>query len=373
MDQPPEKNEINLDDILLPQKEVRTPASAERQNAGVLLEQEQTAELPKTPAPEPIAPTPEPVGPVDKPLIQPLETYQSDMETVISQKNLSAVSIAAAEAERMSRGGGDTTPQIPQKKTDWSLVSKVTVIATGVLLVLTAIGIVSYAFLRPTPSVTIAESAPAPFIAVDSTDILVVTPEQLNRETLISNLDTIRQRIALSVGLMGRMYVGLATTSVTKDEIPPPISSQTLLSVIAPGIPEELLRTISPSQYLLGTHVFDGNQEFLILRVESYEQAFSGMLEWERTMQQELTPLFSRTPRPRIATENASSTPTISLRGTPFRDKIVANHDARVILNEAGDILLLWSFVDRNTVVITTNNNTLSEIIGRRSVFVPKK
>lgn len=372
MDQPPEKNEINLDDILLPKKEVRTPASAERQNAGVLLEQEQTAELPKAPAPEPIAPAPEPIGPVDRPLIQPLETYQSDMETVISQKNLSAVSIAAAEAERMSRGG-NTTPQLSQKKTDWSLISKVVVIAAGVLLVLAAIGIVSYAFLRPTPSVTIAESAPAPFIATDSTEVLVVTQEQLNRQTLMSNLDAIRQKTALSVGLIGRMYVGLATTSLAKDDVPPPISSQTLLSVIAPGIPEELTRTISPSEYLLGTHVFDGNQEFLILRVESYEQAFSGMLEWERTMQQELTPLFTRTPRPRIATEGASSTQTVSLLTTPFRDKVVANHDARVILNESGDILLLWSFIDRNTLVITTNNNTLSEIISRRSVFVPKK
>lgn len=371
MDQTPEKKELNLDDILLPTKEVRTPASAERQNAGVLLTQEQTAELPKAPAPEPIQkPAPE-VGPVDQVTIRPLETYQSDMETVISQKNLSAVSIAAAEAERMSKNAA-TQSVSSAAKTNWSLISKIVIIGSGVSLVLAAIAVVSYAFLRPAPSVVILESAPAPFIAVDSTDILAVTPEQLKRETLIGNLDSIRQKIALSVGLIGRVYVSVSTTTPKKGEVPLPISAQELLTTIAPSIPQELVRSISPSEYLLGTHVFDGNQEFIIMRVDSYEQAFSGMLAWESTMQKELYPLFSRTPRPRIASEVSSSTPTTAaLFATPFRDKIVSNHDARVILSDAGDILLLWSFIDRNTLVITTNSATFSEIISRRSTFTP--
>jgi UDP-N-acetylglucosamine transferase subunit ALG13 len=46
-------------------------------------------------------------------------------------------------------------------------------------------------------------------------------------------------------------------------------------------------------------------------------------------------------------------------------DKIVENHDARVIQNNTGDVSLLWTFIDRNTLIITTNDATLREIISR--------
>jgi hypothetical protein len=36
-----------------------------------------------------------------------------------------------------------------------------------------------------------------------------------------------------------------------------------------------------------------------------------------------------------------------------------------VIQSQSGDILLLWTFVNRNILVITTNESTLREIISR--------
>ena len=50
-----------------------------------------------------------------------------------------------------------------------------------------------------------------------------------------------------------------------------------------------------------------------------------------------------------------------------FLDQIVENHDARVALNAQSDILLLWTFLDRSTIVITTNDATLREVISRLS------
>jgi hypothetical protein len=110
------------------------------------------------------------------------------------------------------------------------------------------------------------------------------------------------------------------------------------------------------------------------LRVDSYQQAYSGLLAWEPSMQQDLLPLFSRHPSPHLppadtqaSSTAATSTPTTTpeFLQTGFVDQVVENHDARVILNSTGDILLLWTFLDRNTVVITTNDATLREIIRR--------
>jgi hypothetical protein len=368
MDQPPENNGINLDDILLPKKEVRTPASAQRVNAGVLLEGEQSAVLPKPAPAAPIAPTPKPAGPSDD-AIAPLETYQRDMESVIEQKNVSAVTIATAESQRASRARATPLAQKPPR--DWKWLATLSAIIVSVLLIVVAAGVLAYVFLRPTPSITVGQSASAPFIAIDDTQALVAKPEQFNRATLMQNLESMKEKTAISLGLMSRIYVVLSSTTVESSELPPQVTAQELISAIAPNAPDDLLRTVDPNYYLLGVHVFDGNQEFLVLKVDSYERAFSGMLSWERTMSQELSPLFIRTPRPRTAAElaNISTTTPQALIPTSFRDKIVANHDARVIQNDAGDILLLWAFIDRNTLVITNNESTLAEIISRRGAF----
>jgi len=369
MDQDPKKNVFDLKNILLPKKEGQSPASASRANAGVLLENEQTAELPKQEA-QPIVPAQAPQGPVETTTIKPLETYQSDMDSVISQKNVSMVSIATAEAERAAKLAASVTPE--QSKKDWSWLTKLGVMVGSVLLVAGAVGLLMYVFLRPAPSVTIGKGVVAPFIAIDDTQVLVATPQQFNRTTLLQNLESLKEKTAISLGLVSRVYVTISSTTLKAGEMPPTVTVQELLSTIAPNTTDEFLRTLDPTYYLLGTHVFDGNQEFLIMRVDSYERAFSGMLAWERTMQAELSPLFTRTPRPRIESEAAgSSTPPVTLIPTAFRDKVVANHDARVIQNEAGDVLLLWTFLDRNTLVITTNGSTVSEIIARRSTYTP--
>jgi hypothetical protein len=197
------------------------------------------------------------------------------------------------------------------------------------------------------------------------------------------------------MGLMARLYLAIAST--TSNALPPPAAAGTFLGTVAPNIPGELLRALS-GEYLLGVHSFDGNQAFVILGVEGYEAAYAGMLQWELAMPNELSPLFSRTPRPRIPEEQiapvvpipifpaattSTSTSATSTQATTstsfgppllpeffrtrFVDRIVENHDARVIQDDNGDILLLWTFLDRNTLVITTNEYTLREIISRRS------
>ena len=87
-------------------------------------------------------------------------------------------------------------------------------------------------------------------------------------------------------------------------------------------------------------------------------------------MAADLGPLFTRTPSPTINTATtpaATSTSTATPASLTFADKIVENRDARVITNQVGDILLLWTFLDHGTILITTNDATLREIVSRAS------
>ena len=380
-----ENSEIDLKKILLPKKEGVLPAPTQRINAGMLLEQEQKATLPKS-TPEQKFPPPPPKK--EEPGVRPLETYRGDIEEAIQKKNVSIVSIAAAEAARRAIAGQAPKPEEPAKHQEEShdLGLRIAAIAGGVVLLTAAAGLLAFIFLRPQANAPVQNNLPAPFISIDQTQVISLSPNEWSRESVMAAALDAREKTALSLGLMARLYLTQATTTA-----PPSIAAQTLLVTLAPEIPAELLGSLS-GEHILGVHSFDGNQAFLILDVERYEGAYAGMLAWEWSMERDLAPLFTRTPRPRIPEENiappvdpfvllpgeatstATSTPAAtstqvvpSFLRTVFIDRIVENRDARVIQNSLGDILLLWTFLDRNTIAITTNEYTLREIISRLS------
>ncbi len=391
---PQDKNQkpaINPKDLLLPKKETpgMTTQSAQRVSAGVLLDQENKAgqegiQNPSAPerTPTPV-PSPKPAAEVSS--VKPLETYQSDIESVMQGSNTSVVSIAAAEAQRRAQKGRDTAPlepAVPLKDRLASFGKRFAMVAAGIVLVGVAAGVLAYFFLRPT-TVPVVTSPTSPFISVDEAKAVTIKPDEPTRD-IMNKLEASRESVSLSLGLMERIVPAVASSTPNGDVLNA-LSAQTFLSLIAPNIPASLLRTIEPN-FLLGVHVYDANQPFLIVRVDSYQEAFSGMLAWEFYMQRNLSPLFdyvpsahiNNTPAPIVpttaGTSTATSTASTTIVSSPiaqppvvpdFIDKVVENHDARVLINPTGDIYLLWTFIDRNTLVITTNAATLREIISR--------
>jgi hypothetical protein len=361
---------IDLGKILLPKKETpgQTPQSAQRVNAAALLEQEVVAAqegIPKAPQTVPAPPSaPEPKK--ETPTVAPLETYKSDIERVVQEKNISMVSIAAAEAVRRGSAAesetvGDAAGEKRSRLTTWLMV------AGGMIFIVAASGALAWAVYRPAPAAQAPQAPASTLISTDGTQTIVMPPGE-KRDALMTDLEAAREQTALSLGLISRLWVAEPTTTTqgnTLEDVPP----QTLLSTLAPDAPPELVRAIEPD-YLLGVHVYDGNQALLIFKVDSYEQAYAGMLAWEPAMHSDLLPLFQYTPPQHIPEENAaSSSPTAGppqLTGqSGFVDRVVENHDARVIQNQYGDISLLWTFLDKSTLVITTTDATLREIISR--------
>jgi hypothetical protein len=372
--------------------------SAGRVNAATLLEQEQSATLQKPGQQKPV-PAPQPKK--EETLVRPLETYRGAIEQAVQKKNISVVSIAADEAKRREQ----TSSSAPKPAVGpHDLGFTIAAIAGGMLLLAGAAALLTFILIGPQADAPVAPATPpAAFIAVDETRVLVIPAAQWRRDTLMGELGYARETTTLSLGLMARLYLAIATSSNT---LPPSASVGEFLGTVAPNVSGELLRSLS-GEYTLGVHSFDSNQAFLILGVEGYEAAYAGMLDWELAMPNELAPLFTRTPRPRIPEETlappepapvvsfattteqtATSTASGSSQATTttasstipqipqavpdffrtqFVDRIVENHDARVVQDENGDILLLWTFLDRQTLVITTNEYTLREIISRRA------
>ena len=375
------QNPIDPASFLLPKKEA--PAPAQRINAGALLEQEQNATLLKSELPqekvlgsappqpdhflEKVPTTPTLVSPataVPKPKeerleVSPLQTYRSDIEQVVHDgQGVSVVSIAAAEAAR--RGQEPIQETAEEKKAKWNSVA---MIAGGVALVLLAGGVVAAIFLRPT-TVPIADMPKAPFIFADNTALVPLPADQGTHDMLMTYVQAARQSVKLPVGLIEWLYV--AWPAAQEGAAPAQLRASEFLQILAPNAPPELLRTLS-ANYLLGVHSFEENQPFLLLQVDSYELAYKAMLDWERTLNTDLLPLFSRNPSPKPQGAPAPASTTPQFIRTSFVDKVVENRDTRSYLNSSGDILLLWTFLGRNIILITTNEYTLREVLSRMS------
>lgn len=350
--------DTSLGSILLPNKEVHDPTNAMRADASLLLKQEQSATLPKTPAP----PLPPLVQKQPETSVEPLVTYQRDVEKYVAQKKVSAVTIATAEAERR----GTIEAPIPKERVGWGGTF---LIACGVALLVGTVGALGYGLYK-TRSVAV-QIADAPLLFIDAAYSIPTAADQTPSK-FMDDLESAKNGVALSVGLVAQLYP-LATTSTA--ERPVGMSTRGFLQLLTPNIPAALLRTFFPT-FLLGVHSHDRNQPFLLLKVDSYEQGFSGMLAWEGTMQGDLAPLFTYVPSPKLqiptitdVASTSSSTPALPPAVIPpppsFVDKIIENHDTRVLQTADGQIYFLWTFIDKNTILITTNEATLREVIVR--------
>lgn len=363
---PNSKNSLDLNNILLPKKDAPSVDSAQRVDAGTLMQQEQAATLkPPVSSGDSVSRTPITHSPQEG--IAPLQTFQGDIASVIGSKGVSVVSIAAAEANRRGTQPVSQDEQITNTPAPHTL-RNILFALIGLLFVAGAIGALGYIVLSNAP-LPQQQAGVTPFIAIDSTNTVSVEPT-IQRPGLMQRLVSAKNSVSISLGLVAQLYVEQTATST--DAEPAYMNAQTLLSTLAPDAPETLVRDLSPI-YLLGVHSFGVNQPFLILKVDSYAQGYAGMLAWEQTMKKDLAPLFTYAPAPKIikptepiATSTvATSTPELPPLQTGFTDSIVQNHDARVTVDKYGTIDFLWTFLDRQTLVITTNPDTLREIIAR--------
>ncbi|OHB10841.1 MAG: hypothetical protein A3G05_02330 [Candidatus Zambryskibacteria bacterium RIFCSPLOWO2_12_FULL_45_14] len=128
-----------------------------------------------------------------------------------------------------------------------------------------------------------------------------------------------------------------------------PLSSSEFFQTLGSRAPGSLVRAFDPL-FMFGAL---GQSNFLIIKLASFENAFAGMLLWEKNMAQDIGPLFTTAPL-------LKSIPV----GATFTDVTDRNKDMRMLAIE-GKSILLYSFFDNNMVIITDSIETLRTLIER--------
>lgn len=271
----------------------------------------------------------------EKKPIKTLRTYQGDVEEALSKTKSSAATIMLAEQKKR-----ESSPIVIERPRNLAVRNK-TFMVTGIsLLVLGAIVVGAVYFVRSNEKVKVEMRTKA---IIAFSEEHPIQSDNLSRDIIISRI--ISEKQSYNAPPNSVLFLNFSKQNLE------PYSVSDILPLLAPKIPQALGRTFE-NKYMIGIYsYFEGNEPFILFTTEDFPIAYSNMLKWERDMVSDLGRIFN------ISQSEYSS--------ALFIDETVKNKDLRVLKNSSQKTVLLYSFIDKNTLVITGNENIFNAINGK--------
>lgn len=317
--------------------------------------------------------------------IRTVRTFQSDIAGSVKNDNVSMIKIALAEKTRREQSPQYSDISRPRKS------HKVLIISLIVILLLGA-GLAAFYFyinkpLPPTIAETIAPNEPELMYSEEQS---MVSTHNRTTDQIISELRS-EMLENLDLGVIKRILLSTGSATSTRNT-----TSSEFLNIIRSRASDSL-KAAFDNQYFLGGYSGNPHDTFILIKVNSYESAYPGMLAWEPYMDSDIgrffpSSLIATSSQP-SATTTATSTQTIVSSSTAstsditiasssspetslpirtvnqtratFVDKIIHNKDTRSLVDLDGKIKFLYTFLDSNTLLIVSSERGLKEVQAR--------
>lgn len=319
---------------------------------------------------------PQAAGAQTQPVKPIIRTFETDAALAMQHKKASVVKIAIAESKRQTQSETIGTRAVKQT------ISSVTKLLLALMFIGAGGAVFYYLY---TQGVFDTE---APIVQTQTVPSIIDAniQKELNisiDRNVISAVTNIRKNSTEPVGSVTYVYF-----TQGEGELNRLIDSRTFFTIINSHAPDSLIRSLRP-EFMFGFHESLANEPFLILKTDSFQNTFAGMLAWEKVMLEDVDDLFAPivtrtntsievTPATStssttgaIATSTASTTPrefTTKDFLDPkafFEDLVIRNKDVRALRSTTNQTLLLYTFIDPQTLVLTPSEMTLREILDR--------
>jgi hypothetical protein len=132
-----------------------------------------------------------------------------------------------------------------------------------------------------------------------------------------------------------------------------------IFDVLSPQAPSAFIRSLGQNM-ILGSVTVSENEPFIILKTSVFDVAFAGMLDWEKTMSADLSPLFGV---PVSRTYNVNARTADNSYDAHFKDIVVQNHGARILYDSENRERIAYAFADKQTIIITTKAAALAKLL----------
>ena len=210
---------------------------------------------------------------------------------------------------------------------------------------LLGIGISVYWFMSSTPT---QESVVIRIPSLFASDVIV--PVQLST----NSSDTLSTILDMSVDTRETTQIYPVITDATGAQTP--ADAQTILTALGFRAPGSFTRAVTDISF--GS--YNGTDPFILMKVTNFDIAFGGILDWEPDLSEDLSPLFGT---PVTQSYDPYARTDTQVRSAFFRDTVIANKSARLLVDAEDDERLLYSFIRPNLILITTNSDTFKAIL----------
>jgi hypothetical protein len=282
--------------------------------------------------------------------LKQIRTFQGDVATALKTQNESLVSIQRAEVKRNDERRVSLPPTEEQKNRKRSVRRAIMlIIGTLILVSLGTVGVwYSYKEYR------IKTAAPQ---IVEVPNMFFHTDTLLHNDASIITRQSLIQAIRIEKQNPQAPLIEQFQLHTSEGDNAPLLSTEGFLAILESHAPASLIRSFD-SLFMLGIIGQRPRHTYLLIKLDSFENAFPGMLEWENTLPDDLLPLFS------FEQEDASATSTPQILA--FTDATIQNRDVRVLKDQStGKTVLLYSFFDNSILIITDSEETLQSIVTR--------
>lgn len=285
-------------------------------------------ELPKTPTP------------TEQNELHSVHTFKDDLTRVAREQKISVIKAVSLEEEKRHQEKPRDFDRAVQKKPVVPIVLGVVVLASVAI-----IAAFWFSSLSSSTATTTQEFHSLLFAEQN-------TSFPLNQESgldLKRSLATLRTK-NLPLGSITKL------TPMILGEAPRLATTAEFFTSLQTRAPDSFVRALG-NDFFLGIHSVDTNAPVLVLSVQSYENAFAGMLAWESSVNEDLGPFFTTAPL------------FTSGNGTPARraytDEVIQNYDIRALKNDSGIIVFYYVFPSRNILILAESPYSFTEIITR--------
>ncbi|MCH7756554.1 hypothetical protein IIC45_00475 [Patescibacteria group bacterium] len=291
----------------------------------------------------------------DETSLKTVRTYRDDATSSIRDRNLSVVGMAAAESKKRAAQKRRLRPEHVDEPS--TFLRSLTIVVVSLTLIASGVAVSTFFYKASKEGTGIAANKEiTSLIFADEQKEIDIS--ELSRAPLLEKLNS--ERLEVNTKLGG--VVHLLLTEKGLSGLRSAASAKRFLRGVGGSIPDRLIRSLD-DEFMLGVHALGENHPFLVFKTSSFENTFAGMLDWEDTMNRDLSPLFGDT-LSEIATKGA---PRIFIPRI-FNDVIVRNNDTRILRDDRGGIALIYGFPSVDTIIVATNENTFFEVFKRLTV-----
>lgn len=311
-----------------------------------------------------------------------IRTYESDVAELMATKRSSLVDMVIAEQSK-KKEVEEKVAVVKEVKTK-SFNKKILFVGLSLLIIVCGL-IGFYIFYQKsalsTPKPQVKQALPQSLVAADAQ---AVAPINLQSGGNLSGQD-----LAIEINLILKSKSGIGDGKIVEVVLSKKSGENNVrvpafeaINAMSIGAPDILVRSLENNLFMGGYMVGSDPKLFMILKNNFFQNSYAGMLSWEKSMPDDLSTLFNLktstepvAPIENVASTTETSSTTSALKSRPvssffgirgkFVDKQIRNRDVREFIDDRGNMLFLYAFLDKDTLMISADEGAMLEVIDR--------